>query len=134
MTSNKVRELIHGLMRKSSILDECRARVRSAVSKAVAERTKEMFKPFTGYIEDMGHEVSSWHAGILSVRPKMVDCNYDAYRENSRIIREKTNAFYERARVLNKSLDENMASKPAVKDDGRTSGAEVGAADDPFQV
>ena len=134
MTSNEVRELIHGLMRKSSILDECRTRVRSAVSKAVAERTKEMFKPFTGYIEDMARKVSSWHAGILSVRPKMVDCNYEAYHENSGLIREKTNAFYERARVLNKSLDESMASKPAVKDDSGTSGAEVGDAEDPFQV
>ena len=56
----------------------------------------------------------------------MVDCNYEAYRENSRIIREKTNAFYERALVLNKSLDENMASKPAVKDDSGMSGAEEG--------
>ena len=92
-----MRELIHGLMRKSTILDDCQARVRSAVSKAVAERTKAMFKPFTGYIEDMGRKVSVWHAGILSVRPKMVDCNYEAYRENSGLIREKTNAFYERA-------------------------------------
>ena len=58
---------------------------------------KEMFKPFTGYIDDMGHEVSTWRAGILSVRPKMIDCNYEEYRENSSLIREKTNAFYERA-------------------------------------
>ena len=92
-----MRELIHGLMMKSTILDDCRVRVRSAVSKAVAECTKEMFKPFTGYIEDMSREVSVWHAGILSVRPKMVDCSYKKYRENSGLIREKTNAFYDRA-------------------------------------
>ena len=124
-TSNELRELIHGLMRKSTILDDCRVRVRSAVSKAVAERTKEMFKPFTGYIEDMGREVSVWHAGILSVCPKMVDCSYEKYRENSGLIREKTNAFYDRARVLNKSLDENTTPKPATRDDGGTSGAVV---------
>ena len=47
-TPNELRELIHGLMRKSTILDDCRVRVRSAVSKAVAKRTKKMFKPFTG--------------------------------------------------------------------------------------
>ena len=47
MTSNEVRELIHSLMRKSSILDECRARICSAVSKAMAERTK-MFNPSRG--------------------------------------------------------------------------------------
>ena len=97
MTANEVRELIHSRMRKSTILDECRVHVRSAVGKAVAERTKVTFKPFTGYIEDMGREVSVWHAGILSVRSKMVDCNYEAYRENSSLIREKTNAFYEHA-------------------------------------
>ena len=70
------------------------------MSKAVAVRTKEMFKPFTGYIEDMGHEVSAWRAGILSVHPKMVNCDYEAYWENSSLIREKTNAFYERVQVL----------------------------------
>ena len=118
MTANKVRELIHSLMRKSTILDECRVRVRSAVGKAVAEHTKVMFKPFTGY--------------ILSIRPKMVDCNYEAYCENSSLIREKTNTFYERARALNKSLDENVTPKPALGNDGRTSGAEVEETDDPF--
>ena len=65
------------------------------MSKAVAVHTKEMFKPFTGYIEDMSHEVSAWHVGILSVCPKMVNCDYKAYRENSSLIRKKTNAFYE---------------------------------------
>ena len=84
-----------------------------------------MFKPFTGYIEDMGRKVSTWRAGILSVRPKMVDCDYEAYRENSSLIREKTNAFYEWARVLNKSLDESTAPKPAVKNDGGMSGAKA---------
>ena len=121
-------------MRKSTILDNCRARVRSAVSKAVAERTKAMFKPFMGYIEHMGREVSVWHAGVLSVHPKMVDCNYEVYRENSGLIREKTNAFYEHVRALNKSLDESMTPKSAARDDGGTSGAEVGDADDPFQA
>ena len=96
-TPNEVRELLHGLMKKSAILNECQVRVDAAVSKAVAVRTKEMFKPFTGYLEDMGCEVSAWRVGILSVRPKMVDCDYEAYRENSSLIREKTNAFYERA-------------------------------------
>ena len=134
MTPNEVKELIHSLMRKSTILDDCRARVRSAVSKAVAERTKAMFKPFTGYIEDMDREVSVWHTGVLSVRPKMVDCSYEKYRENSGLIREKTNAFYERAQALNKSLDENVNPKPATQDDGGTSGAEVKDADDPFQA
>ena len=134
MTSNEVRELIHGLMRKSTILDDCRNRVRSAVSKAVAEYTKAMFKPFTGYIEDMGREVSLWHAGILSVRPKMVECSYEKYRENSGLIRQKTNAFYERAQTLNRSLDESVIRKPATPDDGGTSGAEMEDADDPFQA
>ena len=133
-TSNEMRELIHGLMRKSTILDNCQARVRSAVSKAVAECTKAMFKPFTGYIEDMGCEVSLWHSGILSVRPKMVDCSYEKYRENSGLICQKTNAFYERAQALNRSLDEKVTPKPANQDDGGTSGAEVEDADDPFQV
>ena len=81
----------------------------------------------------MGHEVSTWRAGILSVRPKMVNCSYEAYRENSSLIREKTNAFYERARVLNRSLDESTALKPAVKNDDGTSGAEAEDANDPFQ-
>ena len=134
MTPNQVKELLHGLMRKSTILDDCRNRVRSAVSKAVAERTKAMFKPFTGYIEDMGREVSSWHAGILSVRPKMVDCSYEKYRENSGLIREKTNAFYERARALNKTLDSNVHPTPAARDDGGTSSAEADTSDDPFQA
>ena len=134
MTPNEVKELIHGLMRKATILDDCRTRVHSAVSKAVAKCTKAMFKPFTGYIEDMGHEVSVWHAGVLSVHPKMVDCSYEKYWENSDLIREKTNAFYEHARVLNKSLDENVNSKPATRDDGGTSGAEVNDDDNPFQA
>ena len=134
MTSNEVRELIHGLMRKSTTLDDCRNRVHSVVSKAVAERTKAMFKPFTGYIEDMGHEVSLWHAGILSVCPKMVECSYEKYRENSGLIRQKTNAFYERAQTLNRSLDESVIRKPAAPDDGGTSDAEVEGADDPFQA
>ena len=86
-TPNKVRELLHGLMKKSAILDECWVRVCAAVSKAMAVHTKEMFKPFTGYLEDMGREVSAWRAGILSVRPKIVDCDYEAYRENSSLIR-----------------------------------------------
>ena len=133
-TPNEVRELIHGLMRKSMILDDCRARVRSAVSKAIAEHTKAMFKPFTGYIEDMGREVSLWHTGVLFVCPKMVDCSYEQYRENSGLICKKTNAFYERAQVLNKSLDANATLKPAKRDDGGTSGAEVEDADDPFQA
>ena len=134
MTSNEVRELIHGLMRKSMILDDCRAHVRSAVSKAVAERTKAMFKPFTGYIEDMGREVSLWHAGIMSVCPKMVECSYEKYRENSGLIRKKANAFYEHAQALNRSLDANVTRKPATQDDSGTSGAKVEDADDPFQV
>ena len=134
MTSNEMRELIHGLMRKSKILDDCRARVRSAVSKAVAERTKAMFKPFTGYIEDMGREVSLWHAGVLSVRPKMVECSYEKYRENSGIIRQKTNAFYEHAQALNRSLDACVTPKRATQDDGGTSGAEVEDTDDPFHA
>ena len=54
----------------------------------------EMFKPFTGYIEDVSHEVSTWHAGILSVCPKMVDCDYESYRKNSSLIREKTNVHF----------------------------------------
>ena len=93
-----------------------------------------MFKPFTRYIEDMGHEVSLWHAGILSVRPKMVDCSYEKYRENSGLIRQKTNAFYERAQALNKSLDENVTLRLAKWDDGGTSGADVDDTDDPFQA
>ena len=134
MTPNEVKELIHGLMRKSTILDDCRARVCSVVSKAVAERTKAMFKPFTGYIEDMGRKVSVWHAGVLSVCPEMVDCSYEKYRENLGLIREKTNAFYERARALNKSLDENVNPKPATQDDSGMSGAEVKEADNLFQA
>ena len=102
MTTNEVRELLHDLKRKSTILNDCWTRVSTAVSKAVAERTAEMFKPFTRYIEDISHKVSSWCAGILSVRPKMVNCDYEMYRENSGLIREKTNAFYERAQALNK--------------------------------
>ena len=121
-------------MRKSTILDDYRARVRAAVSKAVAERMTAMFKPFTGYIKDMGREVSLWHAGILSVRPKMVDCSYEKYRENSGLIHQKTNAFYERAQALHKSLDENVALRPAKRDDSGTSGADVDDADDPFQA
>ena len=113
MTSNEMRELIHGLMRKSKILDDCRARVRSAVSKAVAEHTKAMFKPFTGYIEDMGREVSLWHAGVLSIHSKMVECSYEKYRENSGLIRQKTNAFYECAQALNRSLDATVTPKRA---------------------
>ena len=69
LSPNQVKELLHDLMRKSTILDDCRNRVSSVVSKAVAKGTKAMFKPFTGYIEDIGREVSSWHAGILSIRP-----------------------------------------------------------------
>ena len=134
MTPNQVKELIHGLMRKSTILDDCRNRVRSAVSKAVAERTKEMFKPFTGYIEDMGREVSSWHAGILSVRPQMVDCRYEKYRENSGLIHKKTNAFYERALALNKTLDANIHPKPATRDDSGIPDAEADIDNDPFQA
>ena len=76
-TPNEVRELLHSLMKKSTILDECQVRIHTAVSKAVAVHMKEMFKPFTGYIDDMGHEVSTWRVGILSVRPKMIDCNYE---------------------------------------------------------
>ena len=134
MTPNQVKELLYGLMRKSTILDDCRNRVRSAVSKAIAEQTKAMFKPFTGYIEDMGREVSSWHAGILSVCPQMVDCSYEKYRENSGLIREKTNAFYERAQALNKTLDSNIHPTPAARDDSGISSAEADAGDDPFQA
>ena len=134
MTPNQVKELLHGLMRKSTILDDCRSRVHSAVSKAIAERTKAMFKPFTGYIEDMGREVSSWHAGIPSVRPQMVDCSYEKYWENSGLIREKTNAFYERARALNKTLDSNVHPTPAARDDSGISDADVDAGEDPFQA
>ena len=134
ITPNQVKELLHGLMRKSTILDDCRNRVRSAVSKAVAERMKAMFKPFTGYIEDMGHEVSSWHAGILSVCPQMVDCSYEKYRENSSLIHEKTNAFYERARALNKTLDANVHPTPSAGDGSGISDAEADADNDPFQA
>ena len=134
LTPNEVRELLHSLMRKSTILNECRVCIRATVSKVVAKHTMAMFKPFTGYIEDMGHEVSTWHAGILSICPKMVNCNYKVYRENLGLIHEKTNAFYEHARVLNKSLDKNTAPKPAVKHDGDdgASGSDVGDIEDPF--
>ena len=134
MTPNQVKELLHGLMRKSTILDDCRNRVRSAVIKAIAECMKAMFKPFTGYIKDMGREVSSWHAGILSIRPQMVDCSYEKYRENLGLIREKMNAFYECARALNKTLDSNVHPTPAAQDDSGISDAEADAGDDPFQV
>ena len=134
MTPNQVKELLHGLMRKSTILDDCRNRVRSAVSKAVAEQTKAMFKPFTGYIEDMGSEVSSWHAGVLSVRPQMVDCSYEKYRENSGLIREKTNAFYERARALNKTLDSNVHPTPAARDNSGIPDAKADASDNPLEA
>ena len=86
LSPNQVKELLHDMMRKSKILDDCRNRVRSAVSKAVAERTKAMFKPFTGYIEGIGREVSSWHAGILSIHPQMVDCSYEKYRYKLRAL------------------------------------------------
>ena len=134
MTANEVRELLHDLMRKSTILNDCRTRVSAAVSKAVAERTAEMFKPFTGYIEDITHEVSSWHMGILSVCPKMVNCDYETYRENSSLIREKTNAFYERAWALNKSLDKSTTPKQAVRHDsgGKASGSSTDEIEDPF--
>ena len=45
-TPNEVRELLHSLMKKSTILNECRVRIRAAMSKAVSVRTN-MFKPFT---------------------------------------------------------------------------------------
>ena len=62
----------------------------------------------------------------------MVDCSYEKYRENSGLIREKTNAFYERARTLNKVLDSNVHPAPATRDDSGIPDAEVDANDDPL--
>ena len=64
----------------------------------------------------------------------MVDCDYESYRENSSLIWEKTNTFYERARVLNRLLDENTAPKPAMRRDsgGEASGSGTEEVEDPF--
>ena len=64
----------------------------------------------------------------------MVDCSYEKYRENSGLIREKTNAFYERARALNKTLDSNVHPTSSARDNSGISEAEVDADDDPFQA
>ena len=134
LSPNQLKELLHDLMRKSRILDDCRNRVRSAVSKAVVVRTKAMFKPFTGYIDDIGREVSSWHAGVLSIRPQMVDCSYEKYRENSGLIREKTNAFYERARALNKTLDKHAHPSSSTRDDSGILEADTDVDNDSYQT
>ena len=72
--------------------------------------------------------------GILSICHKMVNCNYETYWENLSLTCEKTNAFYECARVLNRSLDKNTAPKPTAKrdGDGGVSGSDTGDTEDPF--
>ena len=41
MTLNEAREMIFGLLWRSTILDECRVRVGEAITKSVAKRTVE---------------------------------------------------------------------------------------------
>ena len=115
LTLNEVWEMLFGLMRKSTILDECCERVGRAITKSVAAHATELYKPFTGYISDVASEVNMWHTKVLLIHPKIIDCDYDAYCRYSAQIREKTNGFYQRGRMLGKTLDHRIATNRSSK-------------------
>ena len=110
LTLNEVREMLFSLMRKSTILNECRERVGRAITKSVTARAIELYKPFTGYISDIASEVNAWRTEVLLIHPKMIDCDYNTYHRYSAQIREKTNGFYQWAHALGKTLDHCVAT------------------------